>query len=96
MAQTYELKPMTRAEGRPTLPAGGYSWPPFEDGNTASLVHGVYSERSIEARAADVHWAHTRGRTVEEAASDRGLGLLQSSSQSMQIANDLDETGDDG
>jgi hypothetical protein len=28
-------------------PARGYSWPPFEPGNTASLKHGLSSERRI-------------------------------------------------
>lgn len=32
-------------------PARGYSWPPFEDGNTAALVHGGYSGRSVAERA---------------------------------------------
>jgi hypothetical protein len=26
-------------------PARGYSWPPFEEGNTASLRHGLYASR---------------------------------------------------
>jgi hypothetical protein len=33
------------------LPARGYSWPPFEKGNTAGLIHGHRSPRSIAARA---------------------------------------------
>ena len=33
------------------MPARGYSWPPFEDGNTAALVHGGYSDRSVAERA---------------------------------------------
>jgi len=36
-------------------PARGYSWPPFEKGHTASLVHGAYSERAIAERAEQVH-----------------------------------------
>jgi hypothetical protein len=32
-------------------PARGYSWPPFEPGNTKSLVHGAYSERVVAPRA---------------------------------------------
>lgn len=96
LTQTYELKLTTRADGSLTLPARGSSWPPFEDGNTAALVHGVYSERSIEARTADVRWAHTRGRAVKEETRDRGLGLVQSSSQSMPIAIDLGKTAHDG
>ena len=36
-------------------PAHNYSWPPFEDGNTASLVHGSYSDRAISDRAVEVH-----------------------------------------
>jgi hypothetical protein len=35
-------------------PARGYSWPPFEPGNTKALTHGAYSENVIEARAAIV------------------------------------------
>lgn len=38
-------------------PARGYSWPPFEPGHTLSLVHGVYSDRAIEGRAAQVREA---------------------------------------
>jgi hypothetical protein len=33
------------------LPARGYSWPPFEDGNTAALVHGAQSPRVVDAVA---------------------------------------------
>ena len=36
-------------------PAHGYSWAPFEPGNTKSLVHGAESERVISARAVEVH-----------------------------------------
>jgi len=36
-------------------PARGYSWPPFEKGHTHSLVHGAQSERTIAAKAAEVH-----------------------------------------
>lgn len=36
-------------------PARGYSWPPFEPGNTANLTTGLDSERAIEAKAAEVH-----------------------------------------
>jgi hypothetical protein len=38
-------------------PPRNYSWPPFEDGNTASLVHGSYSDRAINDRAVEVHQA---------------------------------------
>jgi hypothetical protein len=31
--------------------ARGYSWPPFEDGNTMALIHGADSPRVIEAVA---------------------------------------------
>jgi hypothetical protein len=36
-------------------PARGYSWPPFEDGNAAALVHGAQSERAINSRADQVY-----------------------------------------
>lgn len=29
-------------------PARGYSWPSFKEGNTASLRHGVFSERTVD------------------------------------------------
>jgi hypothetical protein len=32
----------------------GYSWPPFEKGHTLSIVHGADSERTLEARAAEL------------------------------------------
>ena len=35
-------------------PARGCSWPPFEEGNTAALQHGGYSESDITERAAEV------------------------------------------
>ena len=38
-------------------PARDYSWPPFQPGHTLSLVHGVYSERTIEGRAVKVREA---------------------------------------
>jgi hypothetical protein len=47
----HDLKPTTRKDGSPTFAARGYSWPPFEQGNTASLVHGADSPRVIEAVA---------------------------------------------
>jgi hypothetical protein len=50
----HELTPITRKDGVESLPARGYTWPPFEDGNTAALVHGAYSESAITARAAHV------------------------------------------
>jgi len=53
----HELKPITRKDGSQGLPARGYSWPPFEDGNTAALVHGADSPRAIAARADEVHEA---------------------------------------
>lgn len=37
-----------------TQPARGYSWPPFQPGHTLSLVHGADSERTIEAKAAEL------------------------------------------
>ncbi len=53
-SKEYELQPTTRADGTPTLPARNYSWPPFEDGNTAALTHGAYSESVVTERAAQV------------------------------------------
>jgi hypothetical protein len=47
LTQTYELKLTTRADGSLTLPARGYSWPPFEDGNTPALVHCVSQSMRI-------------------------------------------------
>ena len=35
-------------------PARGYTWAPFERGNTVSLVHGADSPRTVEARAQEV------------------------------------------
>ena len=35
-------------------PARGYSWPPFEKGNMAHLVHGADSERTLESQAAQI------------------------------------------
>jgi hypothetical protein len=29
-------------------PARGYSWPPFERGNTASMRHGAFSDRKVD------------------------------------------------
>lgn len=37
------------------VPARGYSWEPFGEGNTAALVHGGSSERAIASRARVVH-----------------------------------------
>jgi hypothetical protein len=48
---THELQPTVRKDGSPTLPARGYSRPPFEDDNTAALVHGASSPRVHEAVA---------------------------------------------
>ena len=50
----HELIPLTRKDGSEGLPARGYSWPPFEDGNTAALVHGGYSDSAITERAEQV------------------------------------------
>jgi hypothetical protein len=35
-------------------PARGYSWPPFERGNTASMRHGALSERKVDPIAAQL------------------------------------------
>lgn len=35
-------------------PARGYSWPPFEPGNSAAQRHGVYSRRVIAERAQEL------------------------------------------
>ena len=43
-------KPTSKPEFTPR-PARGYSWPPFEKGNTKALVHGAHSERVIAAQA---------------------------------------------
>lgn len=32
-------------------PARGYTWPPFEEGNTAAMTHGATSERHIRPLA---------------------------------------------
>lgn len=42
------------ATGWSPVPARGYSWPPFEDGNTASLRHGAFSERTWQPVAAQL------------------------------------------
>lgn len=41
---------VTRSEGA----ARGYSWPPFEEGNTAAVKHGTRSERLVAERAGAV------------------------------------------
>jgi hypothetical protein len=51
MTMTHEPQATTRADGSPTLAARGYSWPAFEDANTASLVHGAQSPRVLDAAA---------------------------------------------
>jgi len=42
------------AESKSKGPARGYSWPPFEPGNTSSLKHGAYSPRQIAPIAAQL------------------------------------------
>lgn len=32
-------------------PARGYTWPPFEEGNTAAVTHGAYSPRRVDPLA---------------------------------------------
>ena len=51
MKPEHQPQATTRADGSPTLPARGYSWPPFEDENTAALVHGARSPRVVDAVA---------------------------------------------
>lgn len=53
----HELQPMTRRDGSTSLPARGYSWPPFTEGHTLSLVHGASSPRAVAAKAVEVHEA---------------------------------------
>jgi hypothetical protein len=50
----HELTPITRKDGSKGLPARGYSWEPFQEGHTYSLVHGAESPRVIEAKAEQV------------------------------------------
>jgi hypothetical protein len=40
--------------GGGTGPARGYSWPPFEAGNSAALTHGAYSEPRVAERAQEI------------------------------------------
>lgn len=45
---------LVRRDGTTTQTFGdrrGYTWPPFEPGNTKSLKHGAFSPRSIAARS---------------------------------------------
>jgi hypothetical protein len=35
-------------------PARGYSWPPFESGNTAAVRHGAFSTRFVDATAEEL------------------------------------------
>lgn len=37
------------------VPARGYSWPPFEEGNEAALVHGARSPRKVQPIADELH-----------------------------------------
>ena len=57
MTTIHEPKATTRADGSPTIEARGYSWEPFQDGNTLALVHGAESPRAINERAIEVHEA---------------------------------------
>ena len=34
--------------------ARGYSWPPFEPGNTLAVKHGARSDRLVQARAVEI------------------------------------------
>lgn len=57
-------------------PARGYSWPPFEAGNTAAVKHGIHSERAVVPLAeailaeqrADPSWPEFLNRPVYAAA----------------------------
>jgi hypothetical protein len=46
--------------------ARGYSWPPFEAGNTSAATHGAKSPRLVRARA---------NRLLEEVTADRPVWL---------------------
>lgn len=46
--------PQMQPSWQPT-PARGYTWPPFEPGNTLSLRHGAFSPQAIAAKAEQVH-----------------------------------------
>lgn len=37
------------------MPARGYSWPPFEPGNTVALKHGATSSRKVRPIAQEIH-----------------------------------------
>ncbi|MGH3679892.1 MAG: hypothetical protein ACRDT2_06500 [Natronosporangium sp.] len=52
------------------LPARGYSWEPFTDGNTVAQRHGAYSPRRVEPRAAEL---------VDQVLADPGTAYLQAS-----------------
>lgn len=44
---------MSEHDPKPGVPRG-YSWPPFEAGNTAALTHGAHSPRLVEPLALEI------------------------------------------
>lgn len=42
------------AQGTQPRPPRGYTWPPFEDGNTAAVTHGANSSKLVEPRAREI------------------------------------------
>lgn len=53
-------------------PARGYSWPPFEPGNTAAVRHGAWSDRKINPLAAEL-----LTDVLDQAESDPDLAHLR-------------------
>ncbi len=54
MTETPAPAPGTDVAPAGKRPARGYSWPPFAPGHELSLKHGVYSERKIGEKGAEV------------------------------------------
>jgi hypothetical protein len=69
-------------------PARGYSWPPFENGNEASVKHGAFSEEKVGPVAERIA-AELRDRVpLQSASDDAAVWLLAGQLARIQIVRD--------
>ncbi len=76
-------------------PARGYTWPPFEDGNTAALTHGAWSPRTVQPIADEVfaHFVAVAPWVTSPAFEGTVRSLAWAEAQARLLRADIDAHG---
>lgn len=78
-----------------SLPARGYTWPPFEAGNVAALKHGAHSERKVAPLAAAItaELVAIAPWSTEPAFAPTLAALARVEAQVLKVEEFIDEHG---